>query len=123
MSILPEGTLDAVAQATAGRSDGVSGGLPSSGRSAVVALAEGKSVVGTLHINDGVAVVGSPADEADVRLVFTAAVVDAWLGGGDDLAVAYMRGDLKPEGSTGALLVAFDVLDDTAVKAAIASAR
>jgi hypothetical protein len=65
-------------------------------------------------------VTGAAAGTGAAKLGLTQAQLEAWLGGALNLTEAYMKGDLKPEGSTGALLAAFEVLDDPAVVAGLA---
>lgn len=64
-----------------------------------------------LEIRDG-RVVGTTDDEAQVELPLTGAQLAALVAGELSLARDYMRGDVKPVGSSGALAVAVEVLDD-----------
>lgn len=67
-----------------------------------------------LEILDG-RVVGTTGGEAQVELPLTAAQLAALVAGEGSLARDYMRGDVKPVGSSGALAVAVEVLDDERV--------
>lgn len=88
------------------------------GLSGVVELAVGKTKSVVVEIVDG-RVVGIPESVepggANVRLTFTGAQREAWLNGDLDLTKAYMRGDFKPEGRSGDLFAALQLLDDPAV--------
>lgn len=88
------------------------------GLSGLVELAVGKTKSVIIEIVDG-RVVGVPESiepgSANVRITFTGAQRAAWLAGELDLTKAYMRGDLKPEGRSGDLLAALELLDDPAV--------
>lgn len=88
------------------------------GLSGVVELAVGKTKSVIVEIVDG-RVIGIPEGiepgNANVRIAFTGAQRQAWLDGELDLTKAYMRGDLKPEGRSGDLFAALELLDDPAV--------
>ncbi len=86
------------------------------GLSGVVGLGVGKKVAVVVSITDGritgsVDLSGAGDDvEPGVTIPFSGAQVEAWQSGELDLSEAYMMGDLKPVGSTGALLAAFTAL-------------
>ena len=97
-------------EATEGRCDGA-------GLRGRVAFGIGSSTV-TMEFIDGR--VAGPSDAApQVVISITGKQFDAWASGALSLTVAYMQGDVKPEGSTRALLAALEVLDSAEVLAAI----
>ncbi len=102
---------DFVAQlvtATADRDD-------AAGLTGIVELALGKTKSVVFQLADGrVTGVadGVEPGAANVRIQFTGAQRAAWLAGELDLTKAYMRGDLKPEGRSGDLIAALQLLDD-----------
>ncbi len=102
---------DALVAATADRAD-------ADGLNAFVELAIGKTKSVVLELVDGRVIglaKGIEPGEAKVRIPFTGAQRAAWLAGELDLAQAYMRGDLKPEGSSGDLIATLELLNDPAV--------
>ncbi|MEZ5377738.1 MAG: SCP2 sterol-binding domain-containing protein [Acidimicrobiales bacterium] len=106
---------DALVAATADRAD-------AAGLSGIVELALGKTSSLVLELVDGRVVgvaEGIEPGEANVRIPFTGAQRAAWLAGEFDLTKAYMRGDLKPEGRSGDLIAALQLLDDPAVYGAL----
>jgi putative sterol carrier protein len=83
------------------------------GVDARVAVRLGTTVRRVLDIRDGrVVAVGDGDTEADVELPLTADQLSALAAGELSLARAYMRGDLKPVGSSGAVAVAVEVFED-----------
>ncbi|MGB5756840.1 MAG: hypothetical protein WBM50_08000, partial [Acidimicrobiales bacterium] len=73
-------------------------------RSAVVAFAIAKTQKAVLDIVEG-RVVGRGEDDAvAVTIPVTAQQLAAFVDGSESVATSYMRGDLKPVGSTGAFL-------------------
>lgn len=96
--------VSALVAASAGR-----GGVPSV--SGVVGLGTGKKSSVVLNITEG-QVTGPIDSEPEVVIPISEAQIDAWNKGELSLSVAYMKGDLKPVGSTGALLAALEVLDN-----------
>lgn len=82
---------------------------------AVVAFTIGKTKRAVIEISEG-SVTGSTDAEPAVTVPFTGKQLDAWANGEIDCSAAYMKGDLKPEGSTGALLAALDLLADSEVR-------
>lgn len=62
-----------------------------------------------IEVEDG-RIVGTPTGTADVLFPLTDAQVGAYLAGELDLSVAYMKGDLKPEGSTAAIVCVLEVM-------------
>lgn len=110
MSLVPDTRFgEALVAASADRRRG-------SGLAGRVQLALGSSSAVVVEIADG-RVIAVSRDEPEVRIPFTQAQFQAWLDGDLHLSRAYMRGDIKPEGSSGALLAALEVLDDPAVVA------
>ena len=102
-----DGLVDALVAATADR--------VSPGRSGRIAIATGKTRAVGMEITDGRVVGPVDVDGAEVRIPVTAAQLAAFTAGDESLAQAYMRGDVKPEGSTRALLALVDVLEDDSV--------
>ncbi len=107
MAALDSAFAAALAEATTGR--GSAGGL-----SGVVELATGKNTSVVVAFVDG-RCEGATDREPGVRIQLTGAQLGAWLAGDLHLGEAYMRGDVKPEGRSGDLLAALEVLDDRAV--------
>ncbi len=94
--------LDQAIEATAARVE--------TGLAGTAAILIGKTVQISFGIADGRIVAlgdGEPACE----LPFTKVQMESYLAGEMKLAVAYMRGDFKPTGSTGSILAAIDALD------------
>lgn len=89
--------------ATVGR-DGVPG------VSGQVGLGHGKTAKIVVEISEG-KVLGVTNAEPEVIIPISKAQLEEWSEGQLSLTVAYMKGDLKPTGSTGALLAALEVLD------------
>ncbi len=89
---------------------------PALARSAVVEFTIGKTQRAAVEIVDG-RVVG-PAGEAepDVSIPLTGAQLAEFSSGEASMTQAYMRGDLKPVGSTGALLAVLALFDDEAFR-------
>ena len=73
-----------------------------------------------LDIRDGrfTPVAGTEGEPA-VEVPLTGEQVEAIAAGALSLAVAYMRGDIKPVGSTGALAVLIEVVEDPATWAGL----
>jgi hypothetical protein len=85
---------------------------PRSSTSGVVAIAVGKTRQAAFEIRQGrVVAPASPAD-AGVSIPLSAEQLGSILDGSESLAQAFMRGDVKPEGSTGALLAAVELFED-----------
>lgn len=85
--------------------------------SAVVELAIGKTKQARFAIADGR--VTGPVDddvEAGVRVPLTGAQLTALIDGSESLAQAFMRGDVKPEGSTGHLLPLVELFEDASFR-------
>lgn len=83
-------------------------GVP--GVSGVVGLGTGKKPKVVLQFSEG-KVLGLSDAEPEVIIPIPGAQMEAWASGELKLTVAYMKGDVKPVGSTGALLAALEVLD------------
>lgn len=83
------------------------------GRSGVVAIAIGKKKLAVLDIIEGRVAVGAAPEAAAVTIPVTGKQLDAILSGEESLAQAFMRGDVKPAGATGALLAAIELFEDT----------
>jgi hypothetical protein len=94
-------------------------GLP--GR-AVVAVTVGGGDELVIEIVDGRATGPGPADEVEVAVSISADRFSAFLSGDDSLAQAFMRGDVKPVGSTGPLLALVELLEDPEVRRRLAAA-
>ncbi len=110
MSDVTKDLVQRLVDATDGRCDGA-------GLRGRVAFGVGSSPV-TMEFVDG-RVVG-PSDAAPQAVIsITRKQFDAWASGALSLTVAYMQGDVKPEGSIGALLAALEVLDSAEVSAAV----
>ncbi len=92
------------------------------GLSGVVELATGKTTSVVVEFDDG-RCVGVSDREPGVRIQLTGAQIAAWLAGELHLGEAYMRGDVKPDGRTGDLLAALEVLDDRVVVERLGVAR
>ena len=91
-------------------------------RSAVVEFTIGKRQQALVELVDGRFT--GPADdgaEPDVSLPVTADQLAGFVAGDESMSQAYMRGDVKPVGSTGALLPVLALFDDPQFRAALAS--
>lgn len=80
------------------------------GLDGTAAITVGKESLMALIIEDG-RIVGEATGETDCDLPFTARQLEAYLTGDLSPTVEYMRGDLKPTGSTRAILAALDALE------------
>ena len=99
---LSDAWVGAIAEASADRQ----------GRSGVVAIAVGKKKLAVLDITEGRVAVGADPASAEVTIPVTGSQLEAILSGEESLAQAFMRGDVKPEGATGALLAAVELFED-----------
>lgn len=89
---------------------------PAGTRSAVVAVTIGKTQRAVLDIVDG-RVTGSGDDEAvEVTVPVTGEQLGTFVDGSASVARAYMMGDLKPVGSTGALLAFVELFENEAFR-------
>lgn len=89
-------------------------------RSAVVAFTIAKTQKAVLDIVDG-RVVGRGDEEAvAVTVPVTAQQLAAFVDGSESMATSYMRGDLKPVGSTGAFLAVVELFEDPAFRSRLA---
>ncbi|MGF1599563.1 MAG: SCP2 sterol-binding domain-containing protein [Acidimicrobiales bacterium] len=102
----------ALVEASAGRT-----GL---GRTAVVAFAVGQTKQAVVTIVDG-RVEGPSGDAPGVTIPLTAKQLAAIVDGSESLAEAFMRGDVKPEGSTGPLLAAVELFEDASFRQRLAA--
>lgn len=123
-SDLDQAWVDAVVAA----SDAVE---PALATSAVVEFTIGKTKRAALQITDGRVTGPASSDtaadgdaeggsEPEVSIPVTAAQLASFCDGSESMSKAFMRGDLKPVGSTGALLPLFALFDDPAFVAALA---
>lgn len=119
LDLSPEGFVASAVAASAGR-----GPVPASG---LVTLAVDGATIG-LEIRDG-RVVGpaasaagdGPEAEPVVTVPVSRAQLQAMAEGTQSMAQAFMRGDLKPEGSTRALLALIELFEDPAFRRALVS--
>lgn len=74
------------------------------------ALIVNKETVITVEVSDG-RVVGEATGVPGCEIVLSADQVSALVAGSADLAADYMRGDLKPTGSTASILATLNALD------------
>lgn len=81
-------------------------------RSATVAVTIGKKQQAVLSIEDGKVVGVGDADHIEVTVPVTSAQLASFIDGTESVAQAYMRGDLKPVGSTGALLAFVELFEN-----------
>ncbi len=107
---LSEAWVEALVEASAEREGRVSG---------TVELAVGKTRQARIVIDRG-RVTGVHDAEADVRVPLTGAQLEAVFSGSESLAQAFMRGDVKPEGSTGALLALVELVEDVSFRQRLA---
>lgn len=93
-----------------------------SGRSGTVAMTIGKKTVAVLEIADGrvVASGGSDVERAGVTIPVTGAQLSSLIDGSESLAMAFMRGDVKPAGATGPLLAAVELFEDETFRSRLA---
>ena len=93
---------------------------PASARSAVVEFTIGKKTRAAVAIAGGRFVGPAPdGDEPEVSIPSTAAQLATFVDGSESMAQAYMRGDLKPVGSTGALLAVVALFEDPEFREAL----
>lgn len=102
--VFTEDWVAELVEATSGRT-----GVP--GVSGIVGLGHGKAPKVVIGISEG-KVLGPSDAEPEVIIPISKAQVEEWTKGDLKLTVAYMKGDIKPVGSTGALLAALEVLDN-----------
>ena len=81
-------------------------------RSAVVAVTIGKKQQAVLTIEAGRVTGGGDAEAAAVSVPVTSDQLRSFMDGSESVAQAYMRGDLKPVGSTGALLAFVELFEN-----------
>lgn len=116
---------DAWIEAVALASQSAEVALPASG---VAVFTIGKTKRAALQIADGrvtgpaaeAAEDGPAADVGTVSIPVTAAQLASFCDGTESMSKAFMRGDLKPVGSTGALLPVLALFDDPAFREALA---
>lgn len=85
-------------------------------RSAVVAVTIGKKQQAVLSIESGRVVGSGDADAVAVTVPVTSDQLASFVDGSESVAKAYMRGDLKPVGSTGALLAFVELFENPAFR-------
>ncbi|MEM9653186.1 MAG: SCP2 sterol-binding domain-containing protein [Actinomycetota bacterium] len=85
--------------------------------SAVVAVAIGKKQQAVLTIESGRVVGAGDEDAVAVTVPVTSEQLQAFADGSESVAQAYMRGDVKPVGSTGALLAFVELFENPAFRA------
>jgi len=90
------------------------------GLSGVVAIAVGKTDRVVFEISGGRVVAAAEPGGAQVTIPVTADQLTSILDGTESLAQAFMRGDVKPEGSTGALLAAVELFEDAGFRQRLA---
>lgn len=83
---------------------------PATGLDGTADLLIGKTVQISVQVEDG-RIVGSASGIAECQFPFTKVQVESFVAGEMKLAVNYMRGDLKPTGSTAAILAVIDAMD------------
>lgn len=87
------------------------------GHSAVVAVTIGKKQQAVVNIEAGRVTGGGDEDAVAVTIPVTANQLASFSDGSESVAQAYMRGDLKPVGSTGALLAFVELFENPAFRA------
>jgi hypothetical protein len=83
---------------------------PGTGLHGSAQLLVGKREHSTVRVEDG-RVVGESAGTPECELSFSRTQAESFLAGDLKLSVEYMRGDLKPTGSTAAIVAVIDALD------------
>ena len=89
-------------------------------RSAVVEFTIGKRQQVAVEMVDGRFTGPAGEAEPDVSMPCTADQLAAFVDGEESMTRAYMRGDFKPVGSTGALLPVLALFDDPEFRTALA---
>jgi len=79
---------------------------------ATVAFTIGKTKQLTFVVAGGQVVSGAPLEQAQVKVPFKKAQLEAVVQGEQSLAQEFIRGDIKPEGSTGAFASAVELFED-----------
>ncbi len=92
------------------------------GRSGVVAVTIGKKRRAVLTIEAGRVVGGGDDDAVEVTVPTTVDQLASIVDGSESLARAYMRGDIKPVGSVGALLALIELFESDAFRSEVALA-
>ncbi len=116
LDLSPDAFVASAVAASAGRSS-----VPASG---LVTLAVNGSTIG-LEIRNGRVIGPAPASadtaspEPSVTVPVSAATLQAMAEGSQSMAQAFMRGDLKPEGSTRALLALIELFEDPSFRQAL----
>lgn len=90
-------------------------------RSAVVAVTIGKKQQAVLQIEAGRVVGAGDEDAVAVTVPVTSDQLVSFVDGSESVAKAYMRGDLKPVGSTGALLAFVELFENPVFRENLAS--
>ena len=88
--------------------------------SAVVAVAIGKKQKAVLNIVDGRVTGPGDEDAVAVTVPTTADQLAAFTDGSESMARSYMMGDVKPVGSTGALLAIIELFENPQFRSGLA---
>lgn len=96
----------------------ISADRPPTGLHGTGQLLIGKEKQVAVCIQDG-RLVGESQGIPDCEMPFSKPQAEAFLDGRLKLSVEYMRGDLKPTGSTAAIVALIDALDDLAERRAL----
>lgn len=112
MAPLSEEWVDALVAASAEATDDQVGD-----RSGIIELTIGKSRRAVLSMVDGRVVGPSDAtgDDIDVSIPFSEDQLQGYVSGDDSIARAYIRGDVKPVGSTGPWLSFVELVESGAL--------
>lgn len=112
--VLNDAWIAGLVEASAGLAD-------VAGHSGVVAVTIGKNQRAVLDIVDGRVVGRGSVDDVAVTVPVTTAQLDDYTTGVASMATDYMRGDVKPVGSTGAFLALLELFENPAFRAALAT--
>lgn len=102
MVTLDQAWLERAVEATAAR--------PATGLDGTATIVVGKEPSVTIEVHDG-RIVGEAIGATECEVPFTPRQVEAYLSGQLRPTVEYMRGDMKPTGSTRAILAVLDALE------------
>lgn len=112
--VLNEAWIAGLVEASAGLADGC-------GHSGVVAVTIGKSQQAVLDIVDGRVVGSGDADSVAVTVPVTTEQLEGYTTGAISMATDYMRGDVKPVGSTGAFLALLGLFENPSFRTALSA--